>query len=75
MKKHWTKMLASELLAETRIIDNDAETIYEIMAKTGHGRSAMRRRIKEMIAAGKIEKVWKRRGTAIIMAYRAKKIS
>jgi len=66
-------MLASELMADTREIDPNAETLREIMDKTGHGRVMARKIILSLLESDKLEQVWKRTGRGITMAYRAKK--
>jgi len=68
-------MLASELMAETRQLDQSAETLRELMEKTGKGRSAIVERTKVLIKEDKLEQVWKRQGRAIVIAFRTKKIS
>lgn len=70
-KPHWSKMLASELLADTRVLDQSAETIHELMEKTGLSRSSIMARIKEQ--GDKLEQVCKREGGAIVLAYRTAK--
>jgi len=68
-------VLASDLLIDERKLDQSAETLRELMEKTGKSRSAIVERTKVLIKEDKLEQVWKRQGRAIVMAYRAKKIS
>jgi hypothetical protein len=66
-------MLASALLNDGRIYDDTAETVAEIAAKIGLRRAAAGARIRAALAAGSLEKVWRRVGGIHIPAYRVKK--
>lgn len=68
-------VLASDLISRAIPLDQSAETMYEIMAKTGHGRAEARKQISNLVKEGKLEQVWKQTGRGVSMAYRAKKIS
>lgn len=66
------KMLASALLDDHKIYDENAETIIEISGKIGLGRWASSQKVSAAVKAGKLEKVWKRVGNRTLPAYRVK---
>lgn len=55
-----------------RVIDEKAFSLDEISAAKGYGRSQMSRYIREKVASGEIEQVWKHKGRIVVMAYRMK---
>ena len=66
-----SSMLVSELLGTVRV-DQSAETIKEIAAKTGRGEMTAARLVKKLMAEGKLEKVLKQVGNRAVPAYRVK---
>jgi len=70
-----TNKLAATLVSqlfEQRIVDQSAETAIEIAAKTGESERTVNRRIRDLLAAGSIEQVWKRGTHRPVPAYRVK---
>jgi len=65
-------VLVSELF-ERKVFDELAETSIEIAAKTGKSPRTVDRMIAGMLAAGTVEKVWKRGTHRPVPAYRVKK--
>lgn len=63
-------MLASALFAGGRIWDESAETVKEIASKTGLSQSHTRQRVLDFVAAGRLERVWKRVAGHPVPAYR-----
>jgi len=64
-------LLVSELFQQ-KIIDESAESLAEISAKTGRSPTSTAREIRAMLKAGKIEQVWKRGSRWPVPAYRIK---
>ncbi len=72
-KTNSAQLLASALVADDGILDDNAETSSEIARKIGRCRSVTKERIKKLLEDGKLEKVWKRVGTNRVIAYRVKR--
>lgn len=67
-----SKMLVSELIKK-RIIDNSAQTVLELSTEWQYARSTTEREVQRLMAAGTIEKVYKKNGDRLVPAYRIKK--
>ena len=65
-------LLVSELF-NPRIIDESAETCDEIAAKTVRQVFLIRKEVRRLVHAGRVEQVWKRGTRQLVPAYRFKK--
>ena len=72
MKLNWTTGLVSELIRSEKVIDQSAETVKEISDKTGRPTQRVSDRIREHLATGKLEQVWKTYNGKLCKAYRLK---
>jgi hypothetical protein len=73
IKPKWTALLASELLADGKIWDESAETAKEIAGRIGVCKTSADSKIRDAVADGRLEKVWRRINGIPVAAYRVKK--
>ena len=63
------QMLVSSLIPR-KIIDQSAETITEMVAASGVNKNTVGPEVQRLLAAGTIEKVYKRVNAQVVPAYR-----
>lgn len=55
MKSHWTHLLTQAIESKPDKIPKGFQTVAQIAEETGQGESTIRRKIKKLLAAGKVE--------------------
>jgi len=65
-------MKASDLIPK-KIVDQNAETIQDMMKHTPMSRNWLYGFAQDMVKQGKYEKVWKKVGVKLVPAYRIKR--
>ena len=65
--------LVSELIRSEKVIDKNAETIAEIMARCKTAQTSTQKQIRDLVKAGKVEQVWKTVNGRTSKAYRIKR--
>lgn len=64
-----SKMLVSELIPK-RIVDNNAQTCEEIALASNISATTAQRKMNQFVKQGKVQKVWKQKGSCLVPAYR-----
>jgi transposase len=66
-----SKQLVSALYPK-KVVDDTAESITEISKRAGKSPKTIERWVRQQVAEGKVEKVWKRGSKWLVPAYRIK---